>query len=150
QREFVAQLLHHLGEPLGIALLGPALLGAHLEPAELDRVGLIAHLAGRDLDYRAFLGRQRGEHLAFQVLEEARLEVNIDLHCVAPSTRASLDQSATMSTLPASLRPPLVPLDGITWAARYLKCGITYLANCSRDLSVSLCGKPPKFTSKTG
>src|SRR5581483_4973559 len=71
--------LHHAVERAGVALLGPGLFGPHLEPAELDRVGLVAHLAGRDLDHGALFGRELGEHLALEALQEAALEVDVDL-----------------------------------------------------------------------
>src|SRR4029077_4459420 len=71
---------HHAVERARVALLGPALLGAHLEPSELDRVGLVAHLAGRNLDHRALLGGELRQHLALEVLQEAGLEVDINFH----------------------------------------------------------------------
>src|SRR5208337_5682613 len=76
----VAQLLDGAVERFDVALLGPVFLGPHLEPSKLDRVGLVAHLAGRNLDDRAFFGVERVQHFALEVLQKTGLKVDIDLH----------------------------------------------------------------------
>ena len=82
-----AQLRHRAIERLQIALLGPVLFGPHLKPSELDRVGLVAHLAGRDFDDGAFFRRECSEHFALQVLKKASLEIDIDFHRKPPPLR---------------------------------------------------------------
>src|SRR5258706_9619325 len=59
-----------------ITLLRPRVARPHLQPAELDGIGLVAELPGRDLDDRAILRRKRAQVLGLHLLEEALLEVD--------------------------------------------------------------------------
>src|SRR5579875_1299889 len=55
-------------QSLYVALLSPFLLGAHSQPTQLDRIRLIAELAGRSFDHRPFVRVQHREYLFFQAL----------------------------------------------------------------------------------
>src|SRR5579875_1057977 len=74
------ELLHGLFQRPRVIRLGPDLAGTHLEPAQFDRIGLVAHFSSGDLDNRALFRRQLVEHLALEVLQKARLEIEINLH----------------------------------------------------------------------
>src|SRR5947209_1757 len=92
--QLAAKFVHQLVERTGIALLGPALFGAHLKPAQFHRIRLVAHLAGRYLDDRALLRRKRREHFALQALQETAFQIDIYFHW----KRAALSASGSQKT----------------------------------------------------
>src|SRR5262249_2255693 len=70
-----AQLIQRTLERSRVALLRPPVPGAHLEPAQLDGVGLVAHLAARDLDRRALLGVEQRDHVGLEAGEDLPAKV---------------------------------------------------------------------------